>query len=134
MSTSRRPVRQRRARDLQEALDAARRGPAVALEESNRHADISEEEWAAAHAELDRLEREGEVHVAPLAAPAGRRPTGRRPTAASGRFLVRVPRTVHVDLVSRAAEEGVSVNQLVASYIARGLGEDAPRPRTLRAQ
>ena len=121
---------EQRTATLSEALDVARRSPATPLEQSNRRARISDEEWASAHAELDRLERDGQVELAPLDLPAARRrPTGKRPTAASGRFLVRVPRSVHSDLVTRAAAEGVSVNQLVASYIARGLGEDAPRAR-----
>ena len=119
---------------LSAVLDDARRSPTVPLEESNRRAGISDEEWAAALAELDRLEREGQVEVTPLTLLAPRRrPTGGRPTAASGRFLVRVPRSIHADLEARAAAEGISVNQLVASYIARGLGEDAPRA-TARAQ
>jgi hypothetical protein len=52
-----------------------------------------------------------------------RRPRGRRPTSPNGRLLVRVPVSVHRDLVARAAAEGVSVNQLVLAYLSRGLGQ-----------
>ena len=42
----------------------------------------------------------------------------------SGKFLTRVPRSVHRQLSHRAQVEAVSVNQLVLSYIAAGLGRD----------
>jgi antitoxin HicB len=38
----------------------------------------------------------------------------------SGKFVVRVPRTVHARLARRAKKEGVSLNQLVVSVLARG--------------
>lgn len=44
------------------------------------------------------------------------------PIAASGRFVSRVPRSVHAQLVARAKREGVSLNTLVLSLIAEGLG------------
>ncbi|MDY7102934.1 MAG: type II toxin-antitoxin system HicB family antitoxin [Actinomycetota bacterium] len=37
----------------------------------------------------------------------------------SGRFNVRVPETLHRDLVLAAAEEGVSLNRLVSDRLAR---------------
>ena len=37
----------------------------------------------------------------------------------SGKFIVRVPRTVHARLARRAKQEGVSLNQLVVSVLAR---------------
>jgi predicted RNase H-like HicB family nuclease len=37
----------------------------------------------------------------------------------SGRFLVRVPRSVHARLSRKAKQEGVSLNQLVASVLSR---------------
>jgi predicted RNase H-like HicB family nuclease len=43
----------------------------------------------------------------------------------SGKFLVRVPRSVHRELSQRAEREGVSLNQLVLSALARLVG----RPR-----
>lgn len=42
---------------------------------------------------------------------------------ASGRFLARLPKYIHARLVKRAAREGVSVNALVLSFIASGLGQ-----------
>ena len=38
----------------------------------------------------------------------------------SGKFLVRVPRSVHARLVRSAGAEGVSLNQYVAGVLARG--------------
>jgi antitoxin HicB len=46
---------------------------------------------------------------------------------ASGQFRLRVPRTVHARLTSRAAQEGVSLNTLVTAMIAEGLGRRAAR-------
>lgn len=39
-----------------------------------------------------------------------------------GKFIQRVPKTLHARLAARAKTEGVSVNQLVTAYIAEGLG------------
>lgn len=44
------------------------------------------------------------------------------PIAASGKFVSRVPRSMHVQLVARAKREGVSLNTLVLTLIAEGLG------------
>lgn len=41
----------------------------------------------------------------------------------SGRFLARLPKYIHARLVRRAKREGVSVNALVLSFIAAGLGQ-----------
>ena len=41
----------------------------------------------------------------------------------SGKFVVRVPKTVHRELVRRARIEGVSLNLFVASVLARAVGE-----------
>lgn len=41
----------------------------------------------------------------------------------SGRFLARMPKYIHARLVKRAEREGVSVNALVLSFIASGLGQ-----------
>lgn len=43
-------------------------------------------------------------------------------TSLSGRFVQRVPRSVHGQLVLTAQRQGVSVNSLVLTLIARGLG------------
>lgn len=42
--------------------------------------------------------------------------------AASGKFVARVPKTVHAQLATRAKAEGVSLNALVLTFIAQGLG------------
>ena len=41
---------------------------------------------------------------------------------ASGKFIARVPKTVHARLATRAKAEGVSLNTLVVTFIAEGLG------------
>jgi antitoxin HicB len=40
----------------------------------------------------------------------------------SGKFVARVPKTIHAKLAIRAKEEGVSLNTLVLALIAEGLG------------
>jgi antitoxin HicB len=40
----------------------------------------------------------------------------------SGKFLTRIPKSLHVRLISRAKQEGVSMNSLVSSFIAECLG------------
>lgn len=42
---------------------------------------------------------------------------------ASGKFVARVPKTVHAQLATRARAEGVSLNTLVLTFIAQGLGK-----------
>lgn len=41
---------------------------------------------------------------------------------ASGKFIARVPKSVHAQLATRARAEGVSLNALVLTFIAEGLG------------
>lgn len=41
---------------------------------------------------------------------------------ASGKFVARVPKSVHAQLATRAKAEGVSLNSLVLTFIAEGLG------------
>ncbi len=41
---------------------------------------------------------------------------------ASGRFVQRVPRSLHAQLVAQAETEGVSLNTLVVSLVSQGLG------------
>lgn len=41
---------------------------------------------------------------------------------ASGKFVTRVPKSVHAQLTARARQEGVSLNSLVLTFIAEGLG------------
>jgi antitoxin HicB len=47
---------------------------------------------------------------------------------ASGKFVARVPKTVHARLATRAKAEGVSLNTLVLTFIAEGLGRKDSRP------
>lgn len=44
-------------------------------------------------------------------------------TTASGKFVARVPKSVHAKLSSRAKAEGVSLNTLVVSLLSEGLGK-----------
>lgn len=43
-------------------------------------------------------------------------------SVASGKFVARVPKTIHAQLTTRAKAEGVSLNSLVLTFIAEGLG------------
>jgi hypothetical protein len=74
------------------------------------------EEVAAARAELDALEA-AETR-------ARRRASGSRPTVPNGKILLRVPLSVHRELIERAEAEQTSLNQVVLAYISRGLGQD----------
>ncbi len=40
----------------------------------------------------------------------------------SGKILVRVPKSLHAELIARAAQEGVSLNQFILAALARSLG------------
>ena len=52
---------------------------------------------------------------------------------ASGKFVARVPKTVHAQLATRAKAEGVSLNALVLTFIAQGLGVSAGKSRVKSA-
>jgi antitoxin HicB len=52
---------------------------------------------------------------------------------ASGKFVARVPKTVHAQLATRARAEGVSLNALVLTFIAQGLGGSGSEARAKRA-
>ena len=54
-------------------------------------------------------------------------------SVASGKFVARVPKTIHAQLATRARAEGVSLNALVLTFIAQGLGAAAGRGRLKRA-
>jgi len=47
--------------------------------------------------------------------------------APSGRFVARVPKSIHGQLASRARMEGVSLNTLVVTFLAQGLGRREER-------
>lgn len=63
--------------------------------------------WMAAHVEDGR----------PVPVPFAR--------TASGRFVQRLPKTLHARLSARAEVEGVSLNTLAVTFIAEGLGRRA---------
>ncbi len=44
---------------------------------------------------------------------------------ASGKFVARVPKSIHAQLGARAKAEGVSLNSMVISLISEGLGRQA---------
>ncbi len=44
----------------------------------------------------------------------------------SGKFIQRVPRSIHARLATRAKQEGVSMNSLVTSILAESLGKREP--------
>lgn len=46
---------------------------------------------------------------------------------ASGKFVTRVPKSIHAQLTTRARQEGVSLNTLVLTLIAEGLGRRESR-------
>lgn len=46
---------------------------------------------------------------------------------ASGKFVARLPKSLHARLVAKAKQEGVSLNTLVLTFIAEGLGQKEPR-------
>jgi hypothetical protein len=114
---------------LEESRQRARQpGGSIPAEELERRRPLSDEERAAGEAllaELEAADREtGMVEPRRQPAPA-RRPSGRRPNPSgnlSGRLVVRFPKSMHGELARRAAEEGVSLNQLILSYVSRCLG------------
>jgi antitoxin HicB len=52
--------------------------------------------------------------------------------AASGRFVQRVPRSLHAQLIACAKAEGVSLNTLIVSLVSQGLGSRSDMPATSR--
>ena len=44
--------------------------------------------------------------------------------SSSGKFITRIPKSLHVRLVSRAKHEGVSMNALVSSFISECIGHN----------
>jgi len=56
-------------------------------------------------------------------------PTPNSGGVASGKFVARVPKTVHAQLATRARVEGVSLNALVLTFIAQGLGGSGSKAR-----
>ena len=58
-------------------------------------------------------------------------PTPKPFSAVSGRFVQRVPRSLHARLIAQAQAEGVSLNSLVLSLVSQGLGRRQAAPRRL---
>jgi antitoxin HicB len=52
--------------------------------------------------------------------------------AVSGRFVQRVPRSLHAQLIAQAKAEGVSLNTLIVSLVAKGLGQRIELPTESR--
>ena len=44
----------------------------------------------------------------------------------SGKFIQRVPRSLHARLAARARQEGVSMNSLVTAFLAESLARESP--------
>lgn len=53
-------------------------------------------------------------------------------SAVSGRFVQRVPRSLHAQLIARAKAEGVSLNTLVVSLVSEGIGRRPAHPSNAR--
>ena len=53
-------------------------------------------------------------------------------SSVSGRFVQRVPRSLHVQLIARAKAEGVSLNTLVVSLVSEGIGQRKAGARRAR--
>lgn len=51
------------------------------------------------------------------------------PSDASGKFIQRLPKSVHAKLVKRAKQEGVSLNSLVLAFITEGTGRSQGKKR-----
>lgn len=52
----------------------------------------------------------------------------------SGKFVTRVPKSLHTRLITRARQEGVSMNALVTAYLAEALGKRETQKRLRRRQ
>ncbi len=50
----------------------------------------------------------------------------------SGRFVQRVPRSLHAQLIAQAKVEGVSLNTLIVSLVSQGLGHRIEAPTASR--
>lgn len=52
--------------------------------------------------------------------------------APSGKFIARVPKSIHARLTTRARQEGVSMNALVSAFLAESLGRREGEPDRIR--
>lgn len=55
-------------------------------------------------------------------------PEPRDPGSYSGRFLLRIPRSLHAELARQAEDEGVSLNQYAATVLAAAAGQRSRVP------
>ncbi len=117
-------------RSLEEAREQARRpGGTISQEELERRRPLTEEEHTAGEALLAEWLAEdkaaGVIERPTTSRSSGRGVSGAPATADTERLHVRVPHSVRRALAERAKEKGVSINQLVLSYVNRGLSHDA---------
>ena len=49
--------------------------------------------------------------------------------SSSGKFMTRIPKSLHTRLIARAKQEGVSMNALVSSFIAESLGRKSTKSK-----
>jgi hypothetical protein len=63
-------------------------------------------------------------HAGPPTDPAG---LHQGSSGKSGKFVARVPRSLHTRLAARAEQEGVSMNTLVVAMLSEGVGARARR-------
>ena len=74
--------------------------------------------WISAQVDMDRE----------IPKPAYRAPEAEPPM--SGKFVQRVPKTLHAKLAALARREGVSLNTLVLTFIAEGMGTREEKSHT----
>lgn len=55
-------------------------------------------------------------------------------SSVSGKFVQRVPKSLHRQLIDQARNEGVSLNMLVVSLVAEGLGRRQAQPPALTSR
>jgi hypothetical protein len=116
-------------RMLEEAREQARRpGGTISQEELERGRPLTEEERIGGEALLAEWLAEDEA-AGVIEQPASSRSSRKRVSGAAAnvdndRLHVRVPHSVRRALAERATEEGVSISQLVLSYVTRGLSQD----------
>jgi antitoxin HicB len=80
----------------------------------------------------DAIENGRDARKATIAALKSRKlpvPAPNSGGVACGKFVARVPKTVHAQLATRARAEGVSLNALVLTFIAQGLGGSGSKAR-----
>lgn len=121
---------------LREAAGRGRQaGGTITQEELDRIDPLTDAERAEAAALLAEWEAEDAAmgvgapraagaSIRPRPAPGPRPKRGRPAAGFNGRILVRVPKSVHRELAERATSEGTTINQLILSYLSRGLGQD----------